>query len=229
MNLGPNTVSLAHRMILNRKGNKKIIKEYFNGKIDWSDKKFFLMKRQIRIMLRHSQDNRCIYCRRKIKNERRNSTEHIEHYLDKSKSYYKRWAFSALNLTLSCHACNIVKGTKDLGDITLRTSNNIKDGIGRFKWLHPYFDNYHDNINIDEGWVYSVKHNAPNRVAAINMISECGLDKIENIELISENIKKRHMRITLLIQKAITKGNTKRAGILTHWLILEQELNWFDY
>lgn len=229
MNLGPTKLNLAHRKILNRRENKKLIKEYFNDNLVWSDKSLGLMKMQIRVLLRHGQDNRCIYCRRKIKNERRNSTEHIEHYLDKSKSYYKRWAFSALNLTLSCNSCNIVKGTKDLGDVALRTSRHIQDGIGRFKWLHPYFDNYHDNINIDEGWVYSIKHSAPNPAAAYNMISECGLDKIEHIELIAENIKRRHMRITILIQKALANQNYSRACKLTNWLKLEQELNWFDY
>ncbi|MEP4035876.1 tyrosine-type recombinase/integrase [Pseudophaeobacter sp.] len=47
-------------------------------------------------------DGRCYYCRRKILSERRNVYEDIEHYLDKSKEYYRKWCFSPVNLLISC-------------------------------------------------------------------------------------------------------------------------------
>jgi hypothetical protein len=187
------------------------------------------MKDQIRVILRKDQDTRCIYCRRVIKAERRNVTEDIEHFLDKSKVYYKKWAFSSLNLTLSCRPCNFVKSTKDLGDIPLRTALNIKTGIGRFKWLHPYFDDYHTNIEIRKGWLYSVKNGAPNASASKRMIADCELDKVQNVESISEQIKLRQSRITDLILKAIIKKQAIRAQKLTEWLKIEQDRQWFDY
>lgn len=229
MKLGPSILKLTHRKVINRKENKELIREYINGSIDWSDKSLSKIKDQIRVILRKEQDNRCIYCRRIIKAERRNSTEHIEHYLDKSKPDYKKWAFSPLNLTLACHSCNIVKNTKDLGDIALKKARDIQSGIGRFKWLHPYFDNYHDNIEINEGWLYAVKNTAPNATAASKMISDCELDKIEKIEGISEAIKRRQARITELISRSLANENYERAKKLIAWLKLEQQINWFDY
>ncbi|MFM5179464.1 hypothetical protein ACEUAY_07655 [Aeromonas veronii] len=229
MKLGPSRLKLTHRAVINRKENKALINSYLNGDIEWFDKSLSKIKKQIRIILRKEQDNRCIYCRRIIKGERRNSTEDIEHFLDKSKQYYKKWAFSPLNLTLACHPCNMVKSTKDLGDMTLRQARKIQNGIGQFKWLHPYFDDYHDNIEINEGWLYSVKNNAPNVAAASKMISDCELDKIEKIEEASEYIKKRQERITMLISTALEKERYERAKKLTKWLKSEQKNNWFNY
>lgn len=229
MNLGPSSLKLTHRKVLNKKENKKLIKKYLKGNIAWSDKSLKPMKDLIRVILRADQDHRCIYCRRIIKAERRNVTEDIEHFLDKSKVYYKKWAFTALNLTLSCRPCNFVKSTKDLGDIPLRTALNIQTGVGRFKWLHPYFDDYHANIEIRRGWLYSVKSTAPNQLAAREMISSCELDKIEKVESIGELIKSRQSRIANLILKAIINKQYLRSEKLTKWLQIEQKKQWFDY
>jgi hypothetical protein len=154
MNLGPSLLNLMHRRVMKGKKNKVLIQKYLSGKIDWDHKDLKEIKDRIRVVLRHEQNNRCIYCRRLIKVDRRNVSEDIEHYLDKSKPYYKKWAFTAVNLTLSCRPCNFVKSTKDLGYLALRNDVNIKNGIGRFRWLHPYFDDYHANIEIRKGWVY---------------------------------------------------------------------------
>ncbi|RTZ16869.1 hypothetical protein EJ063_08770 [Vibrio aquaticus] len=227
--LGPSSLNIPHRKVLNRKENKKLIKKYLQGEIGWSDKSLKLMKDNIRTLLRNEQEDRCIYCRRIIKIDRRNVSEDIEHYLDKSRDYYKKWAFSPLNLTLSCRPCNFVKNTKDLGDPSMRTTNNILNGVGRFKWIHPYFDDYHANIEIKKGWLYSIKQGAPNPTASAQMISNCELDKIERIERIGEEIKERQSRITDLMLKCMAKQQHARSQKLGIWLKFEQDRNWFDY
>lgn len=229
MSLGPSSLQLIHRKIINKKQNKKLIKKYLRGEIDWNHKSLKPIKDKIRYILRNEQENRCIYCRRIIRIERRNVTEDIEHFLDKSKAYYKRWAFSPINLALSCRSCNFVKSTKDLGDMMMRTALNIQTGAGRFKWLHPYLDDYHANIEIRKGWLYSVKNGATNARAAQTLITDCELDKVEKVEQISEHIKLRQSRITNLLAKAIAKKQNNRAEKLVEWLKREQDAQWFDY
>ncbi|GAP75823.1 hypothetical protein W04_2362 [Pseudoalteromonas sp. SW0106-04] len=230
MNLGPSKLSVTcHRKIINRKQNKKLIQEYLAGKLKWSDKSLAKLKKSVRQQLRVSQQGRCIFCRRVIKGERRNVNEDIEHFLDKSKSYYRRWTFSAVNLTLACRACNFVKSTKDLGDSKVQRSKGLYSGVGTFKWIHPYFDSYHDNIEIKKGWVYIVKKGSPRAHAATTMIKQCELDKIETIEKNSECIKARQLRLTILASKALSKGQLARSKKLLDQLKIEQNLNWFDY
>lgn len=229
MNLGPSSLKLTHRRVIKDKKNKALIQKYLSGKIDWSHQDLKAVKDSIRVILRREQDNRCIYCRRLIKVDRRNVSEDIEHYLDKSKSYYKKWAFTAANLTLSCRSCNFVKSTKDLGYLALRNDVNLKNGIGRFRWLHPYFDDYHANIEIRRGWVYLVNDNAPNKNAAIKMIQECELDKIEQVEKVSERIKLREQRLVNLSLLALRRKRYDRVEKLLNLITEEKNKNWYDY
>ncbi|ELS3714171.1 hypothetical protein ACEQ8A_000531 [Vibrio fluvialis] len=229
MNLGPSLLNLMHRRVMKGKKNKVLIQKYLSGKIDWDHKDLKEIKDRIRVVLRHEQNNRCIYCRRLIKVDRRNVSEDIEHYLDKSKPYYKKWAFTAVNLTLSCRPCNFVKSTKDLGYLALRNDVNIKNGIGRFRWLHPYFDDYHANIEIRKGWVYLVKDNAPNKDAAIKMIQECELDKVEQVEKVSERIKLREQRLVELSLLALRRKRYDRSEKLLELICAEKNKNWYDY
>ncbi|UTV27210.1 hypothetical protein [Photobacterium atrarenae] len=228
MHLGPETLGNPLRRVFKKNKHKKIIKKYHSKKLKWTDAKLKELKKDIRFSLRKAQDNRCIYCRRIIKNERRNAFEDIEHYLDKSKQKYKKWTFSPINLVLSCRTCNFIKSTKDLGGDTLLQTENIKDGIGGFKWIHPYFDNYHLNIKIDKGWVYSIPHGAPNSIGARNLITDCMLDDIQTLEAYSENKKKYEMRLTLVATKAVKKGKIDLALSILQKLEEEKGKNWFD-
>lgn len=228
MTLGPDKLTLCLRNTLKKKENKKIINKFLKGKYEWNNKELKKLKEDIRLTLRKEQENRCIYCRRIIKIERRNVYEDIEHFLDKSKPYYRKWAFTNINLTISCRACNFTKSINDLGCIALRGSVNIKQHIGNFKWLHPYFDNYHDNIEILKGWVYSVKPNAPNPVASRNLIQECKLDDIKIIESRSEEAKNKIARLLRLANRAGNAGNNARAIKLNNAALAELNKSWFD-
>ena len=229
MNLGPNNLKPTHRTVINRKENKRLIKKYLKGKCGWEHRDLKNLKMSIRLILREQQKNRCIYCRRIIKIDRRNVSEDIEHFLDKSKGHYKKWAFSPVNLTLACRCCNFVKSTKELGDQSVRSANRLQPGIGVFRWLHPYFDNYHDNIEIRKGWIYSIKPGAPNPIAAHNMITDCELYKIQTVERNNEVIKKRQERLISLIELSISKGQYQRSAKFVQWLKIEQNKSWFDY
>ena len=124
MNLGPSILPISLREILKKNPHKKSIKKFHKRKIEWADKSLQSLKKEIRLKLRTVQQNRCIYCRRIIKIDRRNPYEDIEHYLDKSKNCYRKWAFSNINLTL------IQNGNFSFSET--RQGNNV--GFVRHSW-----------------------------------------------------------------------------------------------
>ncbi|HAU5566850.1 TPA: hypothetical protein JD264_24040 [Serratia fonticola] len=229
MNLGPASLKLNHRHIMNSKSAKRIIKRYYAGKIDWGHKDLAGIKRKLRLSLRLQQQARCIFCRRIIKQERRNTNEDIEHFLDKSKQHYKRWAFNSLNLALSCHACNFVKSKNEMGDVSVQTAQWLIPGIGVFRWLHPYFDNYHDNITIEKGWVYKIKPTAPNRTPALNLINDCELYSIEGIEKNAEAFKRKVSRMASITTKLIKSKRYARAQKMSEATEFFIEQDWFNF
>ncbi|MGO8047036.1 hypothetical protein ACC713_29495 [Rhizobium johnstonii] len=157
----------------------------------------------LRKSLRAQQVGRCYFCRQLVDQERRNACEDIEHYLDKSKPAYRKWAFSPVNLTMACHPCNMQKGNRDLGDAAIRASQSLRTGSGSFKWLHPYFDDFHLNIEIHPGWVYAVKPNAPKAAEATAMIVDLELDQIKRIQRTHQNLCERIGRASILLDKLI--------------------------
>lgn len=224
MNLGPSKLNPTHRIILRRKYNKLLQKKYHRGKIQWADKSLTGLKNELRIALRGQQNGRCYFCRRIILIERKNVYESIEHYLDKSKKHYRRWTFSPVNITVCCHACNFQKSTIDLGDNSIRISEALCSTSGSFRWLHPYFDNYHDNIEIKDGWVFSVKAGAPRAEQARALIADCQLDKIESIEARRSELSKYKMRVLAIVGRALFNGNQERAlRFLSHASQIEQD------
>lgn len=232
MTLGPARLSVGlnlNRMILRRKGNRPLLKSFFVKKIDWSHASLSTLKRRLRTNLRMEQEGRCIYCRRIILIERRNVYEDIEHFLDKSKTQYRRWAFTYLNLALACHACNLEKSTRDLGATGSQTSANYLAGAGIYRWLHPYFDDYHANIEISKGWIYTVRQGAPAASQAARMITECKLDQVETIEAYGEAIKKRIFRLTVLSGKACKQNRPALAERLIAESIRYQEEQWYNH
>ena len=99
----------------------------------------------------------------------------IEHILDKSNDKYRYLIFSPFNLALACRRCNSIKKQSDLlersynffsSDDTqsdeykdqvykINTErdiiNNIisdSDFVEAFRWIHPYYDNYHECVEI---------------------------------------------------------------------------------
>ena len=117
---------------------------------------------------------RCFYCRRPLfpdmgyKNPLGGDIEHI---LDKSNVKYRYLIFSPFNLALACRRCNSIKKQSDLLEISYNffssndshevqvykintdrgTINNIisdPNFLRNFRWIHPYYDNYHECVEI---------------------------------------------------------------------------------
>lgn len=224
MTLGPGKLQPTHRKILRRKSHRILRKKYHGGKIEWADKALSALKGEIRVALREQQEGRCYFCRRTILIERKNAYESIEHYLDKSKAHYRKWAFSPVNLTTCCHACNFQKSTSDLGDHAVRASAALRSTAGSFKWLHPYFDDYHENIEILPGWVYKAIGGAPKEAEAKALIADCHLDKVQTIEAHRRAASNYRVRVIELATRAINAGNSERAkNLLSYAKQIEQD------
>lgn len=121
---------------------------------------------------------KCFYCRRPLFPDMGHKNPlggDIEHILDKSNDKYRYLIFSPFNLALACRRCNSIKKQSDLlersynffsSDDTqsdeykdqvykINTErdiiNNIisdSDFVEAFRWIHPYYDNYHECVEI---------------------------------------------------------------------------------
>ncbi len=209
MSFGPGKLLPLHRAII--KQYKLEVSRFNKGELEWSSKELESLKKGIRLSLREQQDMRCVFCRRIIKTERRNATEDIEHFLDKSKSFYRKWAFSPVNLAIACHPCNMQKSTRDMGDAAIASARGLTADAGNYKWLHPYFDDYYENIEIHKGWVYTIKHKAPQADRARKMIKDCMLDCIQTIEKRSVSRTDRLARLHDLAFRSYKANRQERA------------------
>lgn len=214
MNLGPGTLVPSHRKILKKTAYRRVLRLYRRGKLEWKDTLLADVKAELRLALRHQQDGRCMFCRRRIIVERKNAYESIEHFLDKSKAHYKKWSFSPVNLTVACHACNFQKSTIDLGDGAIKAAIALKSTSGGFKWIHPYFDNFHENIEVLPGWIYRVKDHAPKAAEAEAMIVRCDLNQIRSIEAYAQLVKRKVLRLTELAGRCVELEKYGRAAKL---------------
>lgn len=178
----PDPLPMEHAKILRYKSHKVRIAAFLADSMEWKDKSLQPLREAIRYSLRANQAQSCYYCRRLITIERRNMGEAIEHFLDKSKAHYRRWAFHPLNLVIACQPCNFVKSTKDLGDANVQAATYLQPNIGQFKWPHPYFDSYSENIKISRGPVYSPIPKAPRHAQASAMIEDLKLNSLANAD-----------------------------------------------
>lgn len=214
MILGPGRIGKEKiRAIIKRPKYRLILKKYAHRKILWRDSPLAEIKSKIRLALRELQDGRCVYCRRRIKIERRNAYEDIEHFLDKSKSNFYKWSFSCVNLALACRACNFDKSAKNLGNLLPFPIGVLSYGCGpgMYPWPHPFFDDYHEHIEIGRGWTYKVKATAPFPIKAQQLIDDLHLKDIEKIENPSERVKLAITRLTHLANRCVKKHNYVRA------------------
>lgn len=170
------------RAILKRKAFQKPIADYVAGTINWSDPSLKTVKDLIRRVLRVEQNETCPYCQRLIVPERRNVAEHIEHYLDKSRAAYRKFAFTATNLVLSCQGCNVEKGTRDLIAKGGTKPIHLSSSAGPFRWPHPYFDSISDCVLKRPGPVYSAIPGSGREAEAKQMIADLKLDTIKSFE-----------------------------------------------
>ncbi|MFT9383084.1 MAG: hypothetical protein ABF553_00590 [Acetobacter orientalis] len=202
------------RYALKRKIFKNLIQQYMSGTIEWKDPLLKPLKDLIRSLQRHEQKEICPYCQRIIIPERRNVTEHIEHFLDKSRDGYKKFAFTASNLVLACQACNIEKGTKNLLPSGRAIPTYLRASETPFLWPHPYFDDILTCVKKDHGPVYSAVVGSPRQAEAQNMIIDLKLNDIQNKESrYYKLIFKRDRLMNIIIKIAERNMNGKRSGI----------------
>ncbi|HWD33427.1 MAG TPA: HNH endonuclease [Pseudomonas sp.] len=89
------------------------------------------------------QGYRCAYCKIE-KKEANGLTWDVEHILPKSK--YPQYLFHPENLAIACKECNIPKDDHDI--LVGQKSASYPRGIGRYKIIHPHFDNYDEHLEI---------------------------------------------------------------------------------
>lgn len=137
-------------------GKSKIDKPYYLNKDDWSainthfcgnhknwSKDVFEdFKDRVREYLRGQQDNRCCYCKKILKWDKKEVD--IEHIIPKSKRPH--FTFLNYNLALSCPACNTTKNQ----DMPLSNPAKLTFPYKTSDYLiiHPHFDDYFKEIEI---------------------------------------------------------------------------------
>ncbi|MGH0343911.1 hypothetical protein NKY44_08820 [Sinorhizobium meliloti] len=170
------------RAALKRKAFHKPIADYLGSKIEWDNPALKPVKDLIRKLLRKEQCENCPYCQRLIFPERRNMTEHIEHYLDKSHAQYRKFGFTATNLVLACAGCNFEKGTDDLVIPGKAKPVHLSEAEAPFLWPHPYFDDMTASVEMRPGPVYSAIPGSVRETEAKRMIRDLKLDTIQRTE-----------------------------------------------
>lgn len=195
------------RAVLNRKCFRRPIADYISGKIEWNDASLKNVKSLVRAILRVEQGETCPYCQRLIIPERRNVTEHIEHFLDKSKAKYRKFAFSTTNLVLSCQGCNIEKGTRDLMEPGIAAPAFLTAAVAPFRWPHPYYDDITACIQKDPGPVYSIVPGSGREAQAIQMIMDLKLSEIQNVESRHGKLCERQIRLMSILGRLARKND----------------------
>lgn len=230
MTLGPTKLDpTACNTILAEAQYAIALQNYAAQTIEWGHSSLAPLKLALRLSLRGRQERRCIYCRRIMLVERRNTAEDIEHFLDKSKDEYYKWSFESCNLALACHPCNFEKSTRNLGSAAIGASANYVLTPGAYRWIHPYFDEYHANILIGKGWTYCISAAAPVVLQAQQMIADCKLGDIEQTEAYAEAIKNEIYRLICEAGAAMRSQNYALAQMLNAECKLYQEENWFNF
>lgn len=150
------------------------INETLLSSYDWSSRAQVVLrfKAALKSDLRTAQMGRCCYCRRLLFDD---ISTHIEHFVEKA--YYPLFTFQIRNLALSCGTCNTQKNGKHKSLMTLIKKRAERQGKApsprcptltqeitpnatlpinpqSYRWVHPHFDQYSDNIQIRKGWVF---------------------------------------------------------------------------
>lgn len=90
-------------------------------------------------------NNMCFYCKHQIPSQHGRYWD-IDHILPKS--LYPKFLFLPENLIVSCIECNTAKGNKNPHKSKNKKIQKIPKGSDKFTFIHPFYDNYEDHIQI---------------------------------------------------------------------------------
>jgi uncharacterized protein (TIGR02646 family) len=130
------------------------LKPWNGNKWDSKDKEMPFLKKHIRLLLKHFQENRCAYCGLPLEETSNSEIEHIA-----PKGTRPQFTFTPYNLVLACHLCNgpIKKGRKET---ISKLDKNYR--LCEFTIVHPYFDCPDDHFEwIANGRKILISHKSP--------------------------------------------------------------------
>lgn len=185
-----------------------------------------MFKDALKPLLRNAQKARCSLCRRLLYDD---YAVHLEHFVEKA--IYVEYTFEVRNLSLSCGTCNSKKNgyNRTLNGIIKKRAERHKRPVVKhcsvlttkivgntplpvspesYRWVHPYFDRYSDNIDIQKGWIFTGK--TRKGVRTIRSIKLNALAQIERRALI-ERLESRSGRLSMLLGATAELSN-HRAG-----------------
>lgn len=171
-------------------------------------------KGSIKSQLRMTQLGRCCFCRRMLYDD---YAAHLEHFVEKD--HHLQFTFEIQNLGLSCGTCNIQKNATNksfrtsfkkraerqgkTSTIRCRTlSQDLPAGSPlpleskSYRWVHPHWDDYSKNINIEKGWIFVSK-----TIKGTRTIRGVKLNALALIEqrAMSERLSGRGGRLSMLV------------------------------
>lgn len=196
--------------------------------LDWGSgvKVVSAFKDSLKPLLRTAQKGRCSLCRRLLYDD---YAAHLEHFIEKA--IYGDYTFEVRNLSLSCGTCNSKKNgyNRTLNSLIKRRADRKKlavdkhcpvlavriaantplpDSPASYRWVHPYFDRYSDNIEIRKGWIFIGK--SRKGIRTIRSVKLNALAQIERRALV-ERLETRPGRLSMLLG-ATAELNNHRAG-----------------
>jgi hypothetical protein len=101
-----------------------------------------------------------------------------------------------------------------------RALSRLTEACGEYSWIHPYFDDYFENIEIMDAWLYIIKKVTPKPERARKLIQDCLLDQIKTIEADKVAIMHRIGRLHNLAARCVLKNPERAKKILDYTGIL---------
>ncbi|PEW14339.1 hypothetical protein CN435_22075 [Priestia megaterium] len=178
----------------------KFIKENFNF-VDfnlWNSHVFNDLKREIREYLIDLNEQKCFYCKTKL--HEGTSLIPIEHIIDKSS--YPTYTFEPFNLTISCPACNTCKSTKKVVNRFIHPRNLFYPrDTDDISIVHAYFDNYDQNIRIENGIFFVGLTDKGRKTIEICKLYRCKLAEEKSQELRASIKDNEHLLLSTYVKK----------------------------
>lgn len=159
----------------------------------WKNKKAKPAKDALRKALFVAQGNRCVYCRRRIKDMLGHAE--LDHILPKENfgnehrwtsndrtdrkntGGYGTFTFEPFNLVLTCKPCNTSKGTYDCrSDRSVApTPAYVVDNEHYYEWVHPFVHSYGEHIVLLQNLIYQAANGSLKGDAVITV---CALETV---------------------------------------------------